>query len=582
MAWRDRLLTPLIGHSKASAERATRRYLEDIDSSSCLKHLNKAVGQLLNGFDDVNKIFSIYVTTNSRGKRVLNRDSFARYITPKQPENPAVTNCVPLLWRIFSIGAYFPFSASTTASGQVSGPSNEPDIDLEGFRRAFTFLVLRGYELLGAKSDGRPLSTATEKSYSDKVPRLARIIFESMSTLSPQSAPQSQTPQEPLRLQDFKDTIAFTQPIMNENMHHGRATVADREFEAAAHRLLLADHGPAVGGSCAVSKTDLQSLIQLLLLQRVRDRRCKDGLSYYDMYQRSGDIMFSHFVPGIDEASRASEFASAFIAYQFGGSKDAVTWDAFKDWCSECPSFIFHFFQLWASIFSPVTTAPQTSRADSESPLPTSTTNTLCFLNIAQFVSGAQPNYRFHQNEYQLHFDLLASALVANLATTPKLGVEELHETITVSDWFHVILIWGEDLEVEGKGTSRLIVAFTSPPEKVLWRPEGKRTVQYIWRTSAVQLEPELALADGGGMSASIEAGSLKLRSRGVAVKGCTSMKLDLAERVVDIGGLIIGLAGDSSGMRSEGTLVMRMRLTDLKCYRLPGVSSKITRSGDR
>jgi hypothetical protein len=75
---------------------------------------------------------------------------------------------------------------------------------------------------------------------------------------------------------------------------------------------------------------------------------------------------------------------------------------------------------------------------------------------------------------------------VANLATTPELNVEELYKIIAARDWFHVMLIQGEDLKVEGKSSSRLIVAFKSPPEKEIWRPEGKRSLQYVWRTSIV------------------------------------------------------------------------------------------------
>jgi len=107
------------------------------------------------------------------------------------------------------------------------------------------------------------------------VPQLTRIVFRSLSTPWPQSGTQSQDLQESLQLQDIKDPIALTQPIMNENMNHGRATVADGEFEAAAHRLLLADHKRSTvrGSSTAVSKADLQILIQLFLLQRAEDRR---------------------------------------------------------------------------------------------------------------------------------------------------------------------------------------------------------------------------------------------------------------------------------------------------------------------
>ena len=53
------------------------------------------------------------------------------------------------------------------------------------------------------------------------------------------------------------------------------------------------------------------------------------------MYQRSGDIMFSHFIPGPDDVSRASD---AFLVHQFPGSDDYVTWEQFKACCSECVS----------------------------------------------------------------------------------------------------------------------------------------------------------------------------------------------------------------------------------------------------
>ncbi|KAJ5213949.1 hypothetical protein N7449_001118 [Penicillium cf. viridicatum] len=565
MAWRDRLLILLFGHSKASAEQATRRYLEDINSASCLNHLDKALDQLLDGIKDVEKIFSNYATTNPSGKRVWNRDSFARYINARLPENPAVTTCVPLLWCIFSIGAYFPFSA----------PSNEPEIDVKAFRRAFAFIVSRGYELLGAYSNGQPFSIITEKFYLDKVPRLTRIIFRSLSTPWPQSGTQSQDPEESLQLQDIKDTIAFTQPIINENMHHGRATVADGEFEAAAYRLLLADHERSTvrGSSIAVSKADLQILIQLFLLQRAEDRRWRAGLSYHDMYQRSGDIMFSHLIPGPDEVSRASGLASAFLAYQFPGSDDYVTWEQFRAYCSECPSFIFSFFQLWATVFI-LPTAPQAPRTEGKSTLLISTTNILSFLNVAYFLSGKLPDYRFHQNESIFQLDLQASTLVANLTTTPELSVEELHKIIAAQDWFHVILIRGEDLKVEGKSSSRLIVAFTSPPEKEMWRPEGKRSMQYVWRTSVVQLEPDLAVADSGGMSASVVDKVLELRSHGGAGKEDISMKVDLAGKIVNVKGLGAGLAENAENKNavgsSEATSMLVMRLANLKCYRMP------------
>lgn len=72
--------------------------------------------------------------------------------------------------------------------------------------------------------------------------------------------------------------------------------------------------------------------------------------------------------------------------------------------------------------------------------------------------------------------------------------------------------------------------------------------------------------------------------TEGGAGKEGTSMKVDLAGRMVDVKGLGTGLAENAENMNtvgsSEATSTLVMRLTDLKCYRMPGVSSKITRSG--
>jgi hypothetical protein len=132
---------------------------------------------------------------------------------------------------------------------------------------------------------------------------------------------------------------------------------------------------------------------------------------------------------------------------------------------------------------------------------------------------------------------------VANFATTPELSVEELYNIIEAQDWFHVILIQGEDLNVGGKNSSRLIVAFATEPGKEMWRPERKRSMQYVWRTSVVQLEPDFAVADSGGMSASAVGEVLELRSHGRAGTEDTSLKINLARKRVNVMGLGTGLA---------------------------------------
>jgi hypothetical protein len=108
--------------------------------------------------------------------------------------------------------------------------------------------------------------------------------------------------------------------------------------------------------------------------------------------------------------------------------------------------------------------------------------------------------------------------------------------------------------------------------------------MQYVWRTSVIQLEPALAVADSGGMSASVVGEVLELRSHGGAGKEDTSMKVDLAGKTVNVTLLGTGLAENAESKNavelSEATWTLVIRLTDLKCYRMPGMSSKITSSG--
>lgn len=48
--------------------------------------------------------------------------------------------------------------------------------------------------------------------------------------------------------------------------------------------------------------------------------------------------MFSRLISDPDEVSRASELVSAFLAYQFPGTDDYMTWEQFKAFCLEVVS----------------------------------------------------------------------------------------------------------------------------------------------------------------------------------------------------------------------------------------------------
>lgn len=132
-----------------------------------------------------------------------------------------------------------------------------------------------------------------------------------------------------------------------------------------------------------------------------------------------------------------------------------------------------------------------------------------------------------------------------------------------------------------------------------MWREEGKRHVGYVWQSSAVQLQPDLAMINSGGMSARVVSEELELRAHERAVEKNTSIKINLRRRRVDIAVFDTRLedpsdtmgtvqravsnpfraAKDEDALRvSDVAPTLTLRLTDLKCYRMPGQALKVTR----
>ena len=344
MDWRNILLAPvgvLIGHSQvASAEQTTQQYLHNVNAASCSVDLHKALGPLLHSVDHVDQVFAKFATIDSSGKSFWNRSNFATYVEARLPGNQTMSACVPLLWHIFLSGASYPFSVPITTHTQVCR-LGEREIDLQSFRRAFALLVLHGFELFGAKQDGRPLSRKAkiETRYSDKVPRLTRIIFRSLNFPPPKQATQSQATPEQLQLLDIKDTIAFTQPITYDSYPYG-PSVGDEPFEAASRRLLGKEdeRSAAQVSSNMIAKADMKSLIHLLLVLRPEERRWRDGLFMHEAYQRSADVQYARSNCAPEEVSQASDLAIAFVTSQFKGDEDYISWDEFESWCSDCVS----------------------------------------------------------------------------------------------------------------------------------------------------------------------------------------------------------------------------------------------------
>ncbi|EAT88218.1 hypothetical protein HBH56_092490 [Parastagonospora nodorum] len=285
-SWSRRLLDPignwLTNRAISCNEnnlRKTRQYLNEIDPDSCLILLTKVLRQLLDGTKDVESIFKSNATTDRSGKCGWERDNFAGFLQSRLPGNEAVTASVPILWSD------------------------------------------------GSTSDWKD----SRESYAEKVPQLPRIIFRSSSIPWVRSAtPPSWNSYESLHLQDIKETISFTQPIITQEFSIEPLREADEEWEAAARRVQLTGYKQSglSESPIAISKAHFERLVQLLFLQRGEDRCWRVGHNFYSPH-RSGDIVYYDLSSDTDEISRAAKLAPAFTAYQFPSGKDCIILEQF-------------------------------------------------------------------------------------------------------------------------------------------------------------------------------------------------------------------------------------------------------------
>ena len=347
MDWRQILLLPvtlpLHLYRLVESERTTRRYLEDVSPDSCLIDLREALSPLLDGISiHVDSVFTDFATTNFSGGKYWNIDNFRRYINLKLPSNHLVDGCAPLLWRIFCAAAYYPFSSSQV---QLSGLGDSA-VDIEAFKRAFGLLATRGFDILGAKQDGLPLSRncKLEQTEADKMPRLTRVIWRCLVIPSAESCPDSMETLEGLQLQDVKDTITLSQPETYDADTFGRS-IDEEVFETTARRLLRAEDGSIFQKQpTTLPKADLEALIRLLLTSKIGNKRWREGLFMNKMHQRSSDVQYGRLVDDFEETARVSDFATAFMASNFAADEDFIPWNVFQTFCARHVRLAFQLY----------------------------------------------------------------------------------------------------------------------------------------------------------------------------------------------------------------------------------------------
>lgn len=360
MAWIGNILAPVgnllqnasmayVGRKSKQAEHTTRQYLQDVTTASCLEDLSTCLKPMLNIDDSIDKVFERFASNDD--VPVWREGNFTKYFEAKFGEHATLVTSVGTLWHVFLSAAYFPFSPE-----QVGHESSDSRcIGHEAFIRAYSLLVLRGFELIGNKQDGNSLSwnRAKDRSYAEKTPRLARIIC---SCLRGRSAPDDN------QLQDVKDVLGLTQPVTWSAHPFAPSAVTEDDFDTTAKRLLQGSSGEKVvtERSGSVSKAQLQNLVQMLLLVRLEDEILRKGVGD-DLYirstssgaevntkrkrgdeflttiERTGDTRVAGLVLSEAEIDQAADMALA-VTDSFFSADDSILNERFEDFCKDSVS----------------------------------------------------------------------------------------------------------------------------------------------------------------------------------------------------------------------------------------------------
>ena len=191
----------------------------------------------------------------------------------------------------------------------------------------------------------------------------------------------------------------------------------------------------------------------------------------------------------------------------------------------------------------------------------------LSLISPAKFDSwppGSAINEDDHQLRLQLRLDLQNATLVADSTSTPTLDEPKLVERLTNDKWFHILVVsTGDAHETAGtENSERLLTLFTSPAENQIFVENSPSSSTYVWRYGLVQLLPQILLSPTGGWSASLQHDAIKLSPHSDPSHASSSVTVDLGN-----GTVVVDWTGSPP---------VRLRLTSLKCYQLPGIAVSV------
>ena len=311
-----------------SSEKTIKQYYEDVNRSTLLKDLVDVLGKFVDNHEHLRDIFKQDAVTNDDGVFHWEEDSFKKWITTNQRLS-VISTFLPTLWRVFVYFAGFPFTELILNDFEGPAPQHQR-IDEDGFVRAYNLLALRAVELLGNTKNGWTPIGDVEKSWSQKSPRLALLMFDGLKISTTKVDERYQglinanlTSHAEKQLMT---AIALTQPVA-----YMTGLSFEQELKGVARRLLPDNVAPNYDkpSSFAVSKHDLQTFIQLFLLLRIGNAPWTRGLILQQTIQMCGVTEKLVFVSDQEEILLSARLANALIQHTLG-NVDSITWQSFE------------------------------------------------------------------------------------------------------------------------------------------------------------------------------------------------------------------------------------------------------------
>ncbi|KAH8900560.1 hypothetical protein GQ53DRAFT_835549 [Thozetella sp. PMI_491] len=542
----------------SASQQTIEQYYQDLSGPKLSNDLKEAVEALLGSQEHLRAIFKEDAVPDQDGILRWDEDNFRKWVASQQPL--AVLGAfAPRLWHAFVYFAEFPFAEPMIRHSDAQ----DRRVNEGGFVQAYILLALRGMELLGNGKDGWTAKGAVENNWSQKAPRLLTCLFDGLKI----STPAQEEPSQGFVNRDatahaeeqLMDAIVLTQPVP-----HMTGLPFEEGLRDVAKRLLIDNLAPSYHKppTWVVPKNDLQTLVQLILLLRLGNSPWKQGLVLHQTTRMSGDVERLALVTDEEEVRLSARLSDAFIKYKLGDA-DAVTRQAFETICAAYPNIVLRYYQLWTVICVPPDSAPQSQNLGS--------TMWNC---VAQFLSLICPvdfdrpaPLGWHEDERQLQLDIQNATLVADSTSQAALDAESLVDDLSNDQQFHVLLITAEEVHnnaADAKSTEQLLALFTSPFDNQIpfWDCPG--CPSYVWRYGLVQFLPHVITSPTGGLSANFQDGILRFSPHDDSYRS-SSITVDLKSGIITIDWV--------------DSLVLRLSLRSMKCYRMPGSAVKIHKS---